>query len=65
MRKIKQYQRLSLEDQRKFDRWFSSSSMLSLIIAAGMLAMALAGVVSVVVDQAAQVVTVPTAEAAE
>jgi hypothetical protein len=34
---------LSPEDQREFDRWLKANAILGLIIAAGLVAMALAG----------------------
>ena len=39
--------RVSPEDQREFDRWLIADAILGLIIAGGMLAMALAGLDSV------------------
>jgi hypothetical protein len=38
-----QYQRLSAEDQRTFDRWISANAILGAVFAVGMLAMAVAG----------------------
>ena len=38
---------LSPEDQREFDRWLKANAIFGLIIAVGMLAMALAGLNSV------------------
>jgi hypothetical protein len=41
------YRRVSPEDQREFDGWLKANAILGLIIAVGMLAMALAGLNSV------------------
>lgn len=38
------YQSTSPENQRKFDRWLKANAILSLIVALGMLAMALAAI---------------------
>jgi hypothetical protein len=38
-----QYQRLSAQDQRAFDRWISANAILGAVFAVGMLAMAVAG----------------------
>jgi hypothetical protein len=43
---LRDHQRTSPEDQRKFDGWLKANAILSLIIAVGILAMALAGLVS-------------------
>jgi hypothetical protein len=41
-----EYQSTSPENQRKFDSWLKANTILSLIIALGMLAMALAAITS-------------------
>ena len=63
----REYQRASPKDQREFDRWLNSNAILSSIFAVGMLAMAVAGIGTVVsVESAKGVITVvPEAEAAE
>ena len=38
-----QYERLSPEDQRTFDRWMRANAVLGAVLALGMLAMAFAG----------------------
>jgi len=43
---LQQYELLSGEDQRKLDRWLEGNAVLGLILAAGLVAMALAGAVS-------------------
>jgi|RhiMethySRZTD1v2_1073278.scaffolds.fasta_scaffold2199878_2 hypothetical protein len=40
---MREYQRLSPEDKRTFDRWLRTNAILGPILAVGMLAMALAG----------------------
>src|SRR5262245_21020910 len=40
----REYQSTSPEDQDKFDRWLKANAILSLILALGMLAMALAAI---------------------
>src|SRR5262249_52988422 len=49
-RRCGERRRLSLEDQREFDRWLIANAILGLIISGGMLAMALAGLDSVAED---------------
>jgi hypothetical protein len=39
----RRFTRLSPEDQREFDRWLNANAILGLIIAIGLVAMALAG----------------------
>jgi hypothetical protein len=40
---FERYKMLSLEDQRTFDRWLQANAVAGLILAAGLVAMALAG----------------------
>ena len=40
---FKRYKMLSDEDQRAFDRWLEANAFMGLILAAGIVAMALAG----------------------
>jgi hypothetical protein len=40
---MREYQRLSPEDKRAFDRWLKTNAILGSILAVGMLAMASAG----------------------
>ena len=40
---LREYQRLSPEDQHTFKRWLKTNAILGCILAVGMLAMALAG----------------------
>jgi hypothetical protein len=44
---LRDHQGTSPEDRRKFDGWLKANAILSLIIAVGILAMALAGLISV------------------
>ncbi len=44
---MREYQRLSPEDKRAFDRWLKTNAILGSILAVGILSMALAGSVSV------------------
>ncbi len=43
---VRDYRSASPDDQRKFDRWLKANAILSLILALGMLAMALAAITS-------------------
>jgi hypothetical protein len=38
-----QYERMSLQDQRTFDRWISANAIFGAVLALGILAMAVAG----------------------
>jgi hypothetical protein len=40
---IREYQKLSPEDQRTFEKWLKANTVFAAILAVGMLAMALAG----------------------
>jgi hypothetical protein len=41
---MREYQKLSPEGQRAFDRWLKTNAIFGAILAVGMLAMALAGI---------------------
>jgi hypothetical protein len=57
---MREYQKLSPEDQRTFDRWLKANAILGAIFAVGMLAMALAGINSAGPDaEIAAVITLP------
>jgi hypothetical protein len=57
---IREYQKLSPEDRRTFDRWLKANAIFGAVLAVGMLAMALANINSVGPDaEIAAVVTPP------
>ena len=50
-----QHQKMSPEDQRTFDRWISANAIFGLVLALGILAMAVAGFNAPAPDAAIQV----------
>jgi hypothetical protein len=56
---IREYQKLSPDDQRTFDRWLKANAIFGAILAVGMLTMALASINSVGPDAEIAAVVMP------